>query len=46
MERTYVPELLLTIWSADKLREFELTLGEVGDAEQSVIYADRNGDAF
>jgi len=36
--------------SAGNLSELELTLGEVagavGDAEQSVIYADRSGDAF
>ena len=36
--------------SASNLSELELTLGEVagavGDAEQSVTYADRNGDAF
>ena len=36
--------------SASNLSELELTLGEVagavGDAEQSVIYADRSGDAF
>ncbi len=35
---------------ASNLSELELTLGEVagavGDAEQSVIYADRSGDAF
>ena len=36
--------------SASNLSELELTLGEVagavGDAEQSVTYADRSGDAF
>jgi tetratricopeptide (TPR) repeat protein len=36
--------------SAGNLSELELTLGEVtgavGDAEESVIYADRSGDAF
>ena len=36
--------------SAGNLSELELTLGEVagavGDAEQSVTYADRSGDAF
>jgi hypothetical protein len=36
--------------SANNLSELELTLGEVsgavGDAEQSVTYADRSGDAF
>ena len=36
--------------SASNLSELELTLGEVagavGDAEQSVSYADRSGDAF
>ena len=35
---------------ASNLSELELTLGEVagavGDAEQSVTYADRSGDAF
>ncbi|MEK6302140.1 MAG: hypothetical protein AABO41_15630 [Acidobacteriota bacterium] len=37
-------------WSANNLSELELTLGEVagavGDAEQSVTYADRSGDTF
>ena len=49
-ERTRLFQLGEAARRASNLSELELTLGEVagavGDAEQSVTYADRSGDAF